>query len=146
MRERGGCAPPADPVVPHDLHFRALPATGSTLTAFTSSGHRATVGGRPPSRSHESSSLIGRRLRVDAVEHRLDQQTRLRLAKLFQPGLVGVDAQLPREPGMLLDELGQQLLLPGGDRRARRLGVVCAGGVGGRLQVETEEGRDRRAA
>ena len=46
-RERGRCAPPADSLVPHDLHFRALPATASTLTALTSSGRRATVGGRP---------------------------------------------------------------------------------------------------
>ena len=103
-------------------------------------GGRATVGGRPARRPHESSSFIGRRLRVDAVKHRADQGGRLRLVDLFQPGLVGVDAELPRELGMLLNQLGQQLLLPGGDRRARRLGLVRLGGVSGRLRVESEEG------
>ena len=44
-------------------------------------------------------------------------------------------------PRMLLDELGQQLLLPGGDRGARRLGLMSAppasaGGSG----IETEKG------
>ena len=44
---------------------------------------------------------------------------------------------------MLLDQLGQQLLLPEGDQgrsRDRRLGLVRVGGVGGRLNIETEEG------
>lgn len=93
-RWRGG-VPTSRFFVLDNLPLLSASPTGPTLTPRTSRGRRASVGDPPSRRPHESSLLVGRRLRVDAVEQRPDQQTRLHLVERFQFGRVGVHAQLP---------------------------------------------------
>ena len=133
LRPSGRLPLPPRPAIPHTSGYR-LPADGLHQNRPPGEGRRPRSVWLPA-----PSLFVGRRLRLDAVNRRLDQQTRLHLLELFQVGRVGLDAQLPHALRMLLDELAQQLLMPGGDRRARRLGLVCVGGFGGRLRIETEE-------
>ena len=103
------------------VRVRAIPRTGRAVGGHRGRGRAdARLARGSPGLGRVSSSFNGRRLRVDAVERRSDQQVRLRLVELVQPGLVGIDAQHPHDLRMLLDELDQLLLLPGGDRHVRR--------------------------
>ena len=72
------------------VRSRGLPAAQPevhSLLAFVPSA----AGRLPAAARHPAPSLfIGRRLRLDAINRRLDHETRLRLVELFQFGRVGL--------------------------------------------------------
>ena len=115
---RGGSVRLGRRVPERERKARTRPATSPErmATGTTATGQRSVAARRPAARVVIVSSGGACALTRSSIARIREVAFALPISS---PGLVGVDAEFPRELRMLLDELGQQVLLPGGDRADR---------------------------